>query len=1051
MEYRNIFGFLSEKAFQFSTAFCAEIAVSLHPKTIAGGVTSPYHGRLYILGHEGVGKTNLARNLSFRSFQPSHIPTEGADVFNVRPQFAKTNWRIEEHLSSNFDRSAVSTTAESTSVQFQALAVVIFGLLFNFLILALLEFLLGMPFFSLFLTIILMIPFRGGAKHNVKVPWLAYFVWVFPAVLDISMKVAREGNTSLLFLCLIGAGYSMMKRSREVYYSFFLLCSMYYLFVPAPENVSSEAITHCASCAFFGTVVLLVRIVLNKYGQRLQSLWWYFLAAFDSAVLIVFAFGLVVTKAPLGFQLFAGVLYSVRSLLCVFKTFRSSESFVGSFFRIPTNLNSPWQVVICGLLIGSLSFHGLLSAARGVGHLCYNNLVTVLCAILESLYWKEKVEPKPFRKRTLVSRLASVMYDAAQLENLKQPLMVFMDFAGQELYYMLHHLYLTPNSIYVVVFDFSKVCGDINRRIQHVNKLLFWLTSVVTHGREDASIFLVGTHRDSCQKEDREDAVRYIVNRLQSYHYNICRRSDQETGDLSFVFRIENSGERDDSEIVLLRQLILEELDRKRERDRKVPIRWLELEDKIVANSQQQQQQQQDDSALSLDLTSKIVTVVDLEQASGMTPEDFTGALKYLKNAGVVFHCSDSERLKDYVILDMDFLISAVRSLVSIPSPSRRPRGRLGRSWERLRTEGIADGNLLKHVWKDNLNHIGLVLEYLEHYGIMHNISSHSGNPMEYAMVAFLPEQRDLTLADAKRSSAVFDGGSIFVGFDKHFGSQHSLFNVLLTRAYRESQCVENFTPCWWNKGGIFVIEVPHFYGHQIVYKLEFYEDGFEISTTSALIRHIWNLLDDIRVTLFKSVQFWIGPCCPVCLPSGRDSKPPLDASERTTPPLNSLHVLPMAKSSSSENHDLRQFQSVLPRLYCGNREVDFDKYPCVREWLQPQQIPRVGSAILQELHERSQKASSMKGGDVVSDDMIHQIAAAIQNDWAFLGRHLSVEDEKIDRIRSRYRGDLVACATEVLFCWKRRNRDLAIGWELARALKQVDRVDLAEAHIQVF
>jgi GTPase SAR1 family protein len=62
------------------------------------------------------------------------------------------------------------------------------------------------------------------------------------------------------------------------------------------------------------------------------------------------------------------------------------------------------------------------------------------------------------------------------------------DFAGQDIYYAVHQLFLSPNALYLVVWD-------IRRRPEEA-RVSFWLNSIQTRA-PNAAVVLVGTHVDA--------------------------------------------------------------------------------------------------------------------------------------------------------------------------------------------------------------------------------------------------------------------------------------------------------------------------------------------------------------------------------------------------------------------------------------------------------------------------------------------------------------------------------------------------------------------------
>ena len=68
------------------------------------------------------------------------------------------------------------------------------------------------------------------------------------------------------------------------------------------------------------------------------------------------------------------------------------------------------------------------------------------------------------------------------------------DFAGQRVYYSVHHLFIT-RGVYIVVFSLEDAAHDVAGCLEY---LAFWLHSVHAHTADasDYCILLVGTHSD---------------------------------------------------------------------------------------------------------------------------------------------------------------------------------------------------------------------------------------------------------------------------------------------------------------------------------------------------------------------------------------------------------------------------------------------------------------------------------------------------------------------------------------------------------------------------
>eukprot|EP00058_Branchiostoma_floridae_P016910 XP_002602398.1 hypothetical protein BRAFLDRAFT_63511 [Branchiostoma floridae] len=90
--------------------------------------------------------------------------------------------------------------------------------------------------------------------------------------------------------------------------------------------------------------------------------------------------------------------------------------------------------------------------------------------------------------------------------------LTLMDFAGDEEYYSMHHIFLAHEAVYLLVFSLAEAVQNQNRTLE---RLLFWLHSVKTHANsEDCAVFLVGTHRDSVTSLQRLEVATFLSKNL---------------------------------------------------------------------------------------------------------------------------------------------------------------------------------------------------------------------------------------------------------------------------------------------------------------------------------------------------------------------------------------------------------------------------------------------------------------------------------------------------------------------------------------------------------
>lgn len=347
---------------------------------------------------------------------------------------------------------------------------------------------------------------------------------------------------------------------------------------------------------------------------------------------------------------------------------------------------------------------------------------------------------------------------------------------------------------------------------------------MLAHGGEYLTIFLIATHRDETglSVESRCQTMRKIFRWLVRFHDNIHFNIDDSDAEMSVVFQIENSAPADDQVTQSLRRQIVEVIKQTHAKLRAIPIRYLALEDDVIEFRK----------SVSVTeykhLKNKVIAVDDPNSATILWNE-YDAALDYLNRSGVVFYCN-KDILADYVILDCNVLVQAVRRLLDFAVPSQ-----LAIAQERLHSEGIASYRLIKQAWLglQTIAPLHVLLKYLEHYGIVYDITSipsTNADDKEYAVIARLPKHLP---ADAWAPEDDIESKSVYVMFDRANGVHQSLFCVLLARARKESQRVSGFTPKWCRTAGVFAFNLPdenQFWQSSNIYKLEYNEAYIKVT-----------------------------------------------------------------------------------------------------------------------------------------------------------------------------------------------------------------------------
>ena len=84
------------------------------------------------------------------------------------------------------------------------------------------------------------------------------------------------------------------------------------------------------------------------------------------------------------------------------------------------------------------------------------------------------------------------------------------DFAGQEVYRYTHQLFMSGNSIYVVLFNLSHPIPSI------CSQLTYWLDSI-GHRAGDSEMILVGTHASVVPREKKKQVLEQVVRKFGGY------------------------------------------------------------------------------------------------------------------------------------------------------------------------------------------------------------------------------------------------------------------------------------------------------------------------------------------------------------------------------------------------------------------------------------------------------------------------------------------------------------------------------------------------------
>ncbi|XP_077992182.1 putative serine/threonine-protein kinase pats1 [Glandiceps talaboti] len=254
-----------------------------------------------------------------------------------------------------------------------------------------------------------------------------------------------------------------------------------------------------------------------------------------------------------------------------------------------------------------------------------------------------------------------------------------LDFAGDELYYSGHHIFIPNHALYLIVFNFIDAVEDKTKQLR---RILFWLHSIFIHSKDkDTAVFLVGTHRDSTNPENRQEVAIYFdreLSEVSKFYDRLVVNSNN-----THVFPVENDGPFD-LDMKNLREKILDCIQTTNRSRKIIPIRYLHFY-KFIKEVRNQNSKK--GRVMRYRKVLKLAcTTYDIRDE-----QDFRDMLTFFHDTGEIIH-----QVED-VILDPQVLITLLKHLMKPPPLAHQARN-LKSSWKTLKENGIVDVRLLEHM-----------------------------------------------------------------------------------------------------------------------------------------------------------------------------------------------------------------------------------------------------------------------------------------------------------------------------------------------------------------
>ncbi len=314
------------------------------------------------------------------------------------------------------------------------------------------------------------------------------------------------------------------------------------------------------------------------------------------------------------------------------------------------------------------------------------------------------------RKDQQVGGQSSKLVDAINTASV-----AFWDYAGQHVYHNIHHIFLRQNCVHALVIDLSKPLnsaveippgsrmGFISQHVTYLQQIEFWLNTILSHvcmstrrpNDVAKSVILVGTHKDLLhpnKSHQEERAEQYYHELLDAFPNDLHKR-------MIASFHAVDNKNGDPEAFTKLREKIMELVKTSSRWDKKQPIKWLLLKQKLYQIQQADGIPYKDKFCISL------LKVNEFAREFKMNANDVKLFLEHSHLDGDLTYFN-LPGLDQYVIPNAQWLIDVLKAIITLEQ--FYPQGISNETYidlQRLKNEGLINvrSPLLDVLWKDFL------------------------------------------------------------------------------------------------------------------------------------------------------------------------------------------------------------------------------------------------------------------------------------------------------------------------------------------------------------
>jgi len=319
------------------------------------------------------------------------------------------------------------------------------------------------------------------------------------------------------------------------------------------------------------------------------------------------------------------------------------------------------------------------------------------------------------------------------------------DYGGQEVFYALHHIFLTRFGIYLLVFDMRELLKHTKEAVRF---LRFWLNSVKLHAPH-ASVVMIGTYMDVVSSEKDHKKIEKILRRDLNSSLLALLVKDP-VNKLSF-FPVDNSS-TSPTRGLRIRKVIEEQAASLDFVNQKVSLRWIKILSDLVEDEKSPFKSLREVNALG--------------DRFGVRRGEVIEMLQFFNEIGALVHFNTTEHLRVTVITQPQWILDKLSKVIADEihvekiyyDPELKERV-LTEAFDRLRNMGIASREMLSFLWEDEK--VDFLIDFMKATLLLSDWKF-DGNP-EYLVTSLLIEDggdRDALLTEGNRiDKTEFAGG----------------------------------------------------------------------------------------------------------------------------------------------------------------------------------------------------------------------------------------------------------------------------------------------------